>query len=87
VAPRQGAFCSSRAARELLPSSSSYARQLDATSYAAVLLSAKNSIVPQALAVMVPATNPSTAAFLCYRWHSCLPAFNAFSVGRFHTDR
>ena len=27
-----------------------------------------------------------TAAFLCYRWHSCLPTFNAFNVGRYHTD-
>jgi hypothetical protein len=73
----------------LLPLSSSYARQLvevDATPYVVVLPSAKNSMVPQALAVMVPATGPSTAAFLCYRWHSCLPTFNAFNVGRFHTD-
>ena len=85
---RLRAICSSRAARPAALSSS-YARQLvvvDATPYAVVLPSAKNSIVPQALAVMVPATGPSTAAFLCYRWHSCLPTFNAFNVGRFHTD-
>ena len=62
---------------------------VDATPYAAVLLSAKNSTVPHALAVMVPgasATGPSTAAYLCYRWHSCLPIFHVFNVGRFHTD-
>ena len=65
-----------RARRELLPLSSSYARQLvevDATPCVVVLPSAKNSMVPRALAVMVPAVDPSTAAFLCYRWHSCLP--------------